>query len=95
MLGSLGNINKISLPEQHNRIMKTLIDIWKMLCRVNEIFFSNGKFSLLLCKQIHVQAKDTLHGDSYFDGPPLLIFAPWLFEVNENEQFSPRIEIYF
>lgn len=34
MLGSLGNINQIRSPEQHNRIMKTLFDIWKMLCRV-------------------------------------------------------------
>ncbi|CAF0735212.1 unnamed protein product [Adineta ricciae] len=63
MLGSLGNINQIRSPEQHNRIMKTIFDIWKMLCR------------------IHVQSKDTQHGDLYFDGPPLLIFAPWLFEA--------------
>jgi hypothetical protein len=63
MLGSLGNINQIRSAEQHNRIMKTLYDIWKMLCR------------------IHVQSKDTQHGDIYFDGPPLLIFAPWLFEA--------------
>lgn len=35
MLGSLGNINQIRSPEQHNRIMKTLFEIWKMLCRVN------------------------------------------------------------
>lgn len=34
MLGSLGNINQIRSPEQHNRIMKTLFEIWKMLCRV-------------------------------------------------------------
>ena len=34
MLGSLGNVNQIRSPEQHNRIMKTLFDIWKMLCRV-------------------------------------------------------------
>ncbi|CAF1014308.1 unnamed protein product [Adineta steineri] len=63
MLGSLGNINQIRSAEQHNRIMRTLFDIWKMLCR------------------IHVQSKDTQHGDLYFDGPPLLIFAPWLFEA--------------
>ncbi|CAF1045593.1 unnamed protein product [Rotaria sp. Silwood1] len=63
MLGSLGNINQIRSAEQHNRIMKTLFDIWKMLCR------------------IHILSKDTLHGDLYFDGPPLLIFAPWLFEA--------------
>ncbi|CAM4909312.1 unnamed protein product [Rotaria socialis] len=62
MLGSLGNINQIRCAEQHNRIMRTLFDIWKMLCR------------------IHILSKDTLHGDLYFDGPPLLIFAPWLFE---------------
>ncbi|CAF3004104.1 unnamed protein product [Rotaria sp. Silwood2] len=63
MLGSLGNINQIRSAEQHNRIMRTLFDIWKMLCR------------------IHILSKDTLHGDLYFDGPPLLIFAPWLFEA--------------
>ena len=34
ILGSLGNINQIRSPEQHNRIMKTLLDVWKMLCRV-------------------------------------------------------------
>lgn len=34
ILGSLGNINQIRSPEQHHRIMKTLLDIWKMLCRV-------------------------------------------------------------
>jgi len=37
MLGSLGNINQIRSPEQHHRIMKTLFDIWKMLCRVGNI----------------------------------------------------------
>lgn len=36
MLGSLGNINQIRSPEQHNRIMRTLFDIWKMLCRVEK-----------------------------------------------------------
>lgn len=34
ILGSLGNINQIRSPEQHNRIMRTLLDVWKMLCRV-------------------------------------------------------------
>ena len=38
ILGSLGNVNKIRSPEQHNRIMKTLFDIWKMLCRVCSFF---------------------------------------------------------
>jgi len=38
MLGSLGNVNQIRSAEQHNRIMKTLFDIWKMLCRVRKNF---------------------------------------------------------
>lgn len=46
MLGSLGNINQIRSPEQHNRIMKTLFDIWKMLCRVRKIFLF---LSLKIC----------------------------------------------
>lgn len=36
MLGSLGNINQIRSAEQHNRIMKTLLEIWTMLCDVSE-----------------------------------------------------------
>jgi hypothetical protein len=38
MLGSLGNVNQIRSAEQHNRIMRTLYDIWKMLCRVRGEF---------------------------------------------------------
>ncbi|CAF1505412.1 unnamed protein product, partial [Didymodactylos carnosus] len=63
MLGSLGNINQIQSPDQHNRIMKTLYEIWKILCR------------------IHEGSKQTRQGDVYFNEPPLLIFAPWLYEA--------------
>lgn len=34
MLGSLGNINQIQSAEQHHRIMRTLFELWEILCRV-------------------------------------------------------------
>jgi hypothetical protein len=46
ILGSLGNINQIRSPEQHNRIMKTLFDIWKMLCRVKSIVHRRSLISI-------------------------------------------------
>ncbi|CAF0804920.1 unnamed protein product [Didymodactylos carnosus] len=72
MLGSLGNINHIQSSEQHNRIIKTLNEIWKMLCR------------------IHEGSKEVEQGDIYFDGPPLLIFAPWLYEAIQTLPISHR-----